>query len=101
MEAVGKEWGKLESHRNRREVVDGKQSLKRCKGEGVGVSRMDLEAFHDRAHSLGREHEDICKELLHGFKHSAQFSHHLWNVKVTTVHPVHNLKKGLLFPLVF
>ena len=54
-------WGKLESRRNRREVEHSKQSLRRCRGEGVGVSRMDLEAISGRAHTLGREHEDSVK----------------------------------------
>ena len=54
-------WGKLESCKNRREVEHSKQSLRRCRGDGMGVSRMDLEAISGRAHKLGREHEDSVK----------------------------------------
>ena len=38
-------WGKLESHRNTREIVNRKQSLRRCTGEGAGVSEMQLEVI--------------------------------------------------------
>ena len=62
-----KEWGKLESHRNRRKVVEGKQSLRRCGGEAVGDSRLELEAIPGRAHSLGRELEDSMRSAKNCF----------------------------------
>ena len=70
MEAPVKEWGKLESHRNRREFEDNKQGLRRCRGEGAGVSEMQLQAIPDQ--SLRREHE-FHTELLCGIIPSAQF----------------------------
>ena len=71
--------GNLESYRNRREVEHSKQSLRRCRGEGVGVSEMQLEVIPD--HSLSRECE-AHKELLFGITLSAQCSVHLQNVSV-------------------
>ena len=70
--------GNLESYRNRREVEDSK-SLRRCRGEGVGVSEMQLEVIP--GHSLSRECE-VHTELLCGITLSAQYSVHLQNVSV-------------------
>ena len=71
--------GNLESYRNRREVEHSKQSLRRCRGDGVGVSEMQLEVIP--GHSLSRECE-VHMELLCGIALSAQCSVHLQNVSV-------------------
>ena len=97
MEAPVKEWGKLESHRNRREFEDSKQSLRRCRGEGPGFSEMQLQAIPD--HSLSREHE-FHTELLSGITLSAQCRVSLRNVIFVKVHLGDHLK-GLLSPCVF
>ena len=87
-----KEWGKLESHRNRREFEDNKQGLRRCRGEGAGVSEMQLQAIPD--HSLSREHE-FHMELLCGITLSAQCRVHLRNVIFVKVHLGDHLKRLL------
>ena len=71
--------GNLESYRNRREVEHSKQSLRRCRGEGVGVSEMQLEVIPGR--SLSRECE-VHTELLCGITISAQCTVHLQNISV-------------------
>ena len=65
----GQKRGNLESYRNRREVEHSKQSLRRCRGEGVGVSEMQLEVIP--GHSLSRECE-VHTELLCGIALSAK-----------------------------
>ena len=39
------------------EAVGEKEELRWCRGEGVGLSEMELEAISGRAHNLGRESE--------------------------------------------
>ena len=92
METPVKEWGKLESHRNRREFEDNKQGLRRCRGEGPGFSEMQLQAISD--HSLSREHE-FHMELLCGITLSAQFRVSPRNVIFVKMHLGDHLKSSL------
>ena len=43
------------------EAVHEKGELRWCRGEGVGLSDMELEAISGKAHNLGRESERSMK----------------------------------------